>query len=251
MSTLADALRDTLKEVEEDKLLTPITRSVLMDPEFGGFDVPVEAWSPRPYDGKFHPSIHATWTARQLYFYLTRPDLVVPERMSLTSVLAITQGKFFHEFLQRLWLDHGILQRAECPLSDTEHNRVGHMDGFLATNEGLEIKTMNNFTFAKIDDHVTLREKKPGYFAQTQDYLDMGGLTQMRYFVITTSYPYNMQEFVVPFDEQFQIAQRRKYRQAIDAVERGTPPPVCCVLRSTEAKSCPMGNACEIGRASR
>jgi hypothetical protein len=250
VSVLGAALRETLRDATEEKLLTPITRSVLLDPKFKGFDVPVEGWTPRPYDGKFHPSTHATWTARQLYLYLTEPTLVGVEQMTMTSVLAITQGKFFHEFLQRLWLAHGILQRAECPLRDPEHNRVGHMDGFLATNEGLEIKSMNDYTLPKVFDALTLREKKPDYYAQTQDYLDMGGLTQMRYFIISTSYPYNMQEFVVPFDEPFQLAQRRKYREAIEAAESGQPPQFCCPLRSAEARGCPVKNGCEIGRAS-
>jgi hypothetical protein len=247
MTALGDMLRATLREVAEDKILTPITRSVLMDPKFEGFEVPVRAWTPRPYDGWFHPSTHATWTARQLYFYLADPERLEVERMGLTSVIAITQGHFFHEFLQRLWLANGILQRAECPLVDEECNRKGHMDGLLANFEGLEIKTMNDFKLPKIFDAASLRELKPEYYAQTQDYLAMSGLSAMRYLIISTAYPYAMQEFSVPFDDLFQQAQREKYLTALRAYEEGRPPSVCCAPRSATAKACPARGACEIG----
>lgn len=251
MSAIRDAMKATLRDVVDDKVLTPITRSVLMDPSFEGYDVPVQPWTKRGHDGWFHPSTHATWTERQLFLYLTQPHLVGVEQMTLTSVLAITQGHFFHEFLQRLWLRHGILQVAEVTLVDERHNRRGHMDGLLANFEGLEIKTMNDYTLPKIGDAESLREKKPGYYAQTQDYLDMAELTQMRYFIISTAYPYNMQEFVVPYDEVFQAAQRRKYRRAIEAAEVDKTPQVCCPLNSATARSCPVRGACDIGRASK
>lgn len=247
MSALGDAMRATLREVVEEKLLTPITRATLIDPSFSGFEVPVEAWTPRPYDGWFHPSTHATWTARQLWLYLTEPTHIEIEQMNLTSVFAITQGKFFHEFLQRLWLSNGILKRAEVALVDERHRRRGHMDGELE-NEGLEIKTMNDFKISKLVDAEALREMKPGYYAQTQDYLDMAGLPAMRYFVISTSYPYPIQEFVVPYDELFARAQRKKYRAAIEAAEGGREPSICCAPRSTTAKGCPVRGACEIGK---
>ena len=250
MPTMNDALRATLRGASEDQVLTTITRSVLFDPKFRGFQVEVEPWTPRPYDGKFHPSTHATWTARQLYYYLKVPNLLEVEQMSLTSVLAITQGKFFHDFLQRLWLRHGVLQVSELLLNDEMHNRTGHMDGLLITQEGLEIKTMNDFKLPKMTDAEALRELKPEYYAQAQEYLDMSELTQMRYFIIGTSYPYPMREFVVPFDEPFQIAQRQKYREALDMAAGDQAPPVCCKIRSATASSCVARRACEIGRAS-
>lgn len=251
MTAIRDSFKATLRAIHDDKVLTPITHAVLLDPKFKGFTVDVEAWTPRPYDGMFHPSTHAEWTTLQLYFYLTQPNLLEVEQMGLTSVLAITQGKFWHSFLQLLWLAHGVLTQDEVPLRDELHNRIGHMDGKLTDGDGLEIKTINDFKLPKIFDADTLRVLKPGYYAQTQDYLDMAGLTAMRYFMISTSYPYPTSEFVVPADPPFQAAQRAKYRAAIDAAAgtRALPQP-CCALKSAQARSCPVRGACDIGRAS-
>jgi hypothetical protein len=249
MTALGDALRSTLREVHDDKVLIPLTRAALLDPKFKGFDVPVQEWTPRPYDGWFHPSTHSTWTARQLYIYLTAPGQVDQEVMGLNSILAITLGHFMHEFLQRLWLSLGVLKEAEVQLCDEIHHRRGHMDGALL-GEGLEIKTMNDRQLPKINDAESLREKKPGYYAQAQDYLDMSGMPQMRFFIISTSYPYPMSEFVVPADPQYQAEQRLKYRQALDGAARGVMPAACCPVRSATARACPVRAGCEIGRAS-
>lgn len=246
---LRNALKQTLREVDDGKILTPITRSSLLDPQFKGFNVKVEPWRKRPYDGWFHPSEHATWTPRQLFLYLTRPEIVEQEQMHLTSVIAITQGHFFHTFLQNLWLKNGILLEAERSLVDEIHHRKGHTDGLL-DGEALEIKTINDRQLPKIFDTASLREKKPAYFAQGQDYLDMSGMPRMRYFFIATSYPYPSSEFVVERDEQFQQEQRLKYRQALDTASAGKMPSVCCPLRSAIARSCPVRGGCEIGLAS-
>ena len=63
-----------IKDISEDKILIPVIRAALSDPDFKAFDVRVDGWEPRPYDGWFHPSTHATWNVRQLWLYLT-PDL--------------------------------------------------------------------------------------------------------------------------------------------------------------------------------
>lgn len=250
MTALRDALRATLRDAVDDRMLTATTRALMMDPDFDGFEVPVEPWTKRGYDGWFHPSTHATWTERQLFLYLTQPELVEVEQMQLTSVIAITQGHFLHNFLQRLWLNCGTLLEAEVPLVDKKHHRRGHMDGRLKSGEALEIKTMNDYTLPKIVDAESLLEKKPGYYAQTQDYLDMSGYEAMRYFIISTSYPYRMGEFVVPADRVYQQAQRNKYAAALEAARRSRVPAACCALRSAAATSCPVKNACEIGRVS-
>jgi hypothetical protein len=247
---LKQAFQTTITSIRDDKIITPIIQAELLDPDFEGFTVPVRPWTPRPYDGKFHPSTHASWTALQLYYYLTSPHLIEQEQMTLTSVIAITQGHFLHEFLQRILLRNGILLTAEESLDDPEHNRTGHMDGRLK-GEGLEIKTINDFQIKTVIDTESLREKKPSYYGQSQDYMDMAGLSAMRFFLIATSYPYPMSEFVVLADPEYQAAQRAKYKLAINAARRGRMRPrPCCSMNSVMARGCPVRGACEIGRLS-
>lgn len=272
-SILSAELRSLLRDVKEEKILTQRMRATLNEPDFEGFNVFCEPWQERPYDGWFHPSTHGLWTVRQLALYLADGSKVDREKMSLTSVLAIWQGKAWHMFLQQLWLSDGILAKDEVPLWDYSINVRGHTDGVLnvhsgmTSREGLEIKTMNVRTLPKITCWQDLKELKPGYYDQTQTYLAISGMRQQRYFIIATSYPYQTSEFVVPADPEYQQAQRVKYLKALrlagvervdDGTKNGklvrvaepTEAPVCCAPGSSTAKSCPVRRACPIGLAS-
>lgn len=210
-------LRGILKDVRDKKILSPIIRGGLADPKFKGFSLQVEGWTPRPYDGWFHPSTHATWDVDKLVDYLTHPERYQPdEHPSLSFVLAVTQGKFWHTFHQRLLLDHGILLQDEVPLVDIPRRRKGHTDGLLANGELLEIKTSSSRSFRKFTDLEGLMTNEPGYYAQTQDYLDMAEAEHMRYLVMCMESPYAFSEFLVPVDGAFQARQRRKYREAVE-----------------------------------
>jgi hypothetical protein len=209
-------LRGILKEVREKKILTPRIRSTLHSPTFKGFDIPVRGWVSRPPDGWWHPSVHATWPAEKLAQYLVEPGAFTEEESPLSFVLSVTQGSFWHEFLQRLLLDDGILIQDEVPLCDPLHRRKGHADGLLANGEMLEIKTASSRAFKKFPDAEALRENQPVYFAQTQDYLDMAEREVMRYLVMCKEPPYEFGEFLVRADSMFQAKQRVKYREAID-----------------------------------
>lgn len=250
-----------LQAVREEKILIPAVHRALFNPDFKGFDVEVEAWSPRPYDGRFHPSSHSTWTVRQLYLYLVAPQFIEEEHMPLTGVLAVTAGKFWHRFLQLLWLDTGDLIQDEVPIWDPETNRVGHADGILRTGEGLEIKTINEFQINKVTDEAVLKQKKYQYWCQTQDYLDVLGLDAMRYFLMNPTHPFPMSEFVVKADKAYQKRRRAEYMRAIEMAQK-YPSSVlledlqqvevhaCCTPKSPEAKRCPAKYGCPIGRVS-
>lgn len=262
-----------VSSAQRGDILTPVLHRMLYDPKFVGFDAPVKAWQKREYDGKFHPSSHSLWTVRQLYLYLTRPELLTEERMELTSVLAVTAGAFWHEFLQNLWMKDGIMIRqrplrvydinpAEVVAKDPETNRTGHADGELTNGEMVEIKTINDFQIHKITNELILKEKKLAYWAQTQDYLDILGRDAMRYFFLAPSYPYPMGEFVVKADKAYQAQRRDEYRRAMDLAERYpdgnavdlTDPVVvsaCCAPGSKVAQACLVRLACPIGRYSK
>lgn len=252
-----------IRDIGQDKILIPVIRAALSNPDFKGFKVPVEGWEAREYDGWFHPSTHSTWTARQLYYYLTAHQSFEREQVTPLFVLAVTQGKFWHEFIQRLLLDHGLLvpnpgttrrdsmlKRAEIRLTDEELRRRGHADGRLSDDELFEFKTMSDYKIKKIKTWEDVRDLEPGYYAQTQDYLDMAGARRMRYLIMSLASPFPMEEIVVPADREFQSAQRRKYRLAVSAAPIGALPPACCAPRSKEAKVCPARFVCPVGRVS-
>jgi hypothetical protein len=239
--------KKTLSNLSSGKIVIPIIRAALHRPSFDGFEVPVEGWTPRPYDGWFHPSTHATWTVRQLWLYLTLGARIPLEEPELLFVLSVTQGKFWHSFVQKLMLDHGIMAKDEVPLKDPVHMRRGHTDGLLDNGELFEFKTASERVLMKIQTVKELKEYKPGYYAQTQEYLDIAGYQRMRYFIMTLAAPFPMEEFVVEADPGFQEQQRLKYRAAIEHAQTGEEPDFCCSIGSKTAKTCPTRYLCPIG----
>lgn len=245
--TATPAFSRMLRDVRQGKILVPYVTAALTSPDFEGFHLDVEGWVPRGYDGYFHPSTHATWTARQLSYYLTHPDDLIAETPTLLFVLSVTQGKFWHLFIQYLLLRGGLLVQDEVPIKDLDLNRKGHADGMLFNGEGFEFKTMTERLIKKVTNVEELKEHHFTYYAQTQDYLDVLGIPAMRYLIMSLSSPFFMQEFLVPADPEFQHAQREKYREALTLTEMGERPDPCCQPRSTQSKSCPVRFACPLG----
>ena len=203
--------------------------------------------------------MHSTWTVRQLYLYLVAPTLLTQERMPMTGVLAVTAGTFWHRFLQLLWLRTGHIVEDEVPVLDEATNRRGHADGILPSGECLEIKTINEFQVVKVIDEESLKEKKFGYWAQTQDYLDILGIDVMRYFIMHPAYPFAMSEFLVKADKRYQAKRRSEYLQALEMADKHpdgryladlsqTDIAACCSPNSAAARKCDARLACPIGR---
>lgn len=240
-------LRRVLRGLAKDEVLVPALHSALNDPSFRGFTVEIEPWTDRPYDGYFHPSTQATWNVRQLALYLMAPQLLEKRGMELTGTLSITQGNFWHLFLQHVLKEIGLLIKDEVGFVDEEHKRRGHMDGLLkigGEEQGLEIKTMNSYKLPKISTMEELRAEKPGYWAQAQEYLDVFGLERMRFLIISPNYPFPMKEFLVEADPVHQERRREIYKGAIqiaEAAELPLPPGGCC----NSPKTCPTRKACK------
>lgn len=240
-------LRRAVKGLSRDEWLVPALMSALNDPHFSGFNVEIEPWTSRPPDGYFHPSTQSTWTIRQLALYLIAPHLVEQERMQVTGVFAITQGHFWHMFIQHVLKEEGILLKDEIGFTDEEHRRRGHMDGLLeikGETEGLEIKTINPFKIKGISNEAELREKKPGYWAQAQEYLDVFNLPRMRFLFISPSYPFPMNEFTVNANPEHQARRRELYKGAIEIASQGRlplPQGGCC----HKPETCALRKACQ------
>lgn len=264
--------RRALSAAAEGKILIPHIRAAMADPDFKSFSVKVRGWreGKREFDGWFHPSTHATWTARQLALYLKHGPEVPQEQPDVSFVCAVTQGSFWHELVQRILLRGGLLRRnpgtkwsdpiekqVEIPVRDDEHNRTGHADGRIAVAEDelFEFKTTSSdIVIRKYRDggEDYLRENDPyGYYSQTQDYLAVTGLAKTRYLVWGMLPGFPMEEFVVHADPAFQAAQRAKYREAIEMARDDVLPEACCAIRSKESRTCPVAQFCPIGKASR
>jgi hypothetical protein len=240
-------LRRAVKGLRNQEILVPILHTALNDPEFRSFTIGIDGWkkSNRKPDGYFHPSGQATWNVRQLALFLIAPHLIEQERMQLTSVFAITQGHFWHVFLQHVLKENGILVEDEIGFTDKVHRRRGHMDGLLSNGEGLEIKTINSFKINKAISEQWLREEKYGYWCQAQEYMDVFKLEGMRFLFLSPSYPFPMKEFLVKADPVHQAQRRADYLQAIDLAATHQLPlhagTVCC----GSPENCPVRLACQ------
>jgi hypothetical protein len=265
-----------LKSSIERRRLIPAITAYLSDPDFDDIHMVIEGWnrSKRRHDGWWHPSGQATWDERALFLYLTQPEKVISEDIPSAGVKAITAGKFWHLFEQEILCRMGMLvehdnppgvHRAERPLSSAAHRVRGHTDGKLIETprwpvpELLEIKSINEFQIDKIVDEDILREKKPGYWGQTQDYLWMEfgpGEGAMRYLIVHPSYPFPEVEFVVTPDARYQKRRMRLYARTWEAVQAHLAedpedqlPDICtgCVPGKGLTKTCALRISCPIG----
>lgn len=242
------AFKTMLKGATKGHLVLPLLQAILFDPKFDAFSVPIPGFESRPPDGWFHPSTHPLWTPRQLYYYLTEPARMLDEPFDPLSTMAVTAGTFWHGFLQHIMLENGVLDAAEVPVQDDECGSRGHMDGLIGQRP-LEIKTMNPQKFRKIDTLEDFRDRCPDYYAQGQDYLRMSGLHEEIILIVTTAYPFEMKELLMPADITFQREIETKYRSVRQAVADQVLPQPCCNPQSPEARACPARIACPIGLA--
>lgn len=216
-------LRRALRGVKGGEILIPTLQTALHDPSFGALDIHIGGFEKREPDGYFHPSTHSMWNVRQLALYRLAPHLMADNVMPFTGTLSITQGHFWHAFIQHVLTESGILLKDEIPFTDEIYKRRGHMDGLLK-DQGLEIKTMNSRSLPKMVSEEALRELKYQYWCQAQEYLDVFDLPSMRFLFITPDYPFPMKEFVVMANPEHQAARREIYAKAIEISDVGKLP---------------------------
>lgn len=251
--------RKLLAGASRGEIVIPILRAYLWNPEFKSFDVKVQGFSRRPPDGWFHPSVHPSWPERMLYYYLTEPEKLIEEPLDPASVMAITQGNFWHEVIELCLEDAGYLSAREVYVEDQHTGSRGKYDG-LGVIEGIdeevfEFKTMMTAKIAKIergapDDPAVIesfRKLQPDYYLQAQDYMRLSGYRQWRGLILGLEYPFGMREIAFGFDAPVAYAIRDKYLRVRQAVADQRPPMPCCSPKSALAKSCPARGVCEIG----
>lgn len=249
--------RRLLRGAVDGEIVVPALRAALFNPTFKAFEIAMPDMAPRKPDGWFHPSEHPMWPERMLYWYLVAPDRIVPEPLDPHSTMAIMQGHFWHQFIERVGLEVGVLTATEVAVKDEGTGSRGHMDGILSANEVFEFKTMRPSKFAKIEHGpphagVVLESWKrmvPEYYAQAQEYMRLSGYRVHRTLVLSLEYPFEMREIITPYDEVWAMTIAEKYRRVRSWVAEGGMPQPCCAPRSVDAKACPARLVCPVGVA--
>lgn len=225
---------------------------------------------PREPDGFFHPSTHPTMPVRQLYYYMVAkddPSYWAHEQLDYRSRVSVTMGTALHELFEMAFKEMGMLtepegtclacgkkQPDECSehgVLDLVNNTRGHMDG-ITTNfsrlgtAGFDLKTSNNNSLSRIEDHDLegFRKKWPYYYGQAQSYMisakeSLGiELKNFIFLFVGLGFPWEIREFIVPYDEEYCEALKAKYQKVLRHVEMGEPPAEVCCQSKAEANKC-------------
>lgn len=265
--------KQVMRGVLEQEVVIPVLNAQLYDPNFKSFDVPMEKFKKRVPDGWFHPSEHPLWPERQLYFYVAFPHEMVRPPMDPLGTQAVTAGNFWHAFVQTLGIEGKWLKvmnpkgktahdKAEYWVEDPVLGRGGSMDGVLnpeilniPTEEGFELKTMNQAKLSKCPRAAPMDELKiawfrdscTDYYAQAQEYLSMSGYLRQRVVLMSPDYPYPKVEICVPYDRAFSSAIVDKYRRVRQAVAEDYLFDPCCGWSDLSTqRDCPAQGVCPI-----
>lgn len=258
------AFRRMLSTANRGEVLVPILQAALFDPSFKAFTVRVDGFVARPPDGWFHPSTHPVAGERALYYYLTEPDRMINPIRDPHSVMAVTQGKFWHDFIQGVLLEAKALKRnpkpgrgmnaAEWPWKHEKTRSRGHTDGLTMDEEVFEFKTMGKNRLDRFpvggpedpDVLAYLRRIMPDYYAQGQEYMRLSGRRRWRAVILGMEYPYPMREITMTYDPFYADQIVQKYERVLQAVADQRPPSFCCG-GGAAAKECPARGICEMG----
>lgn len=269
------AFRRMADQISQDMVLVPLIEGYLRAAKFPDvFSVTFrDEGKDRKPDGFLHPSIHPLLPERLLYYYLTQPEGLIPEQFEYENRMALIMGSGVHSFIQTCLIDAGLLlkptgtcvacgrphgkRKNDCDewgALDKTYGRRGHMDGIIdlpGWGRGLfEFKTIGQKATFGLSHHNLdwLKQKKPTYYAQVQDYLDMTGLEKAVIVFAILGFPWRLVEIEVPYDHAFMIKQRAKYARVREAERDGVLPDACCAIKSKESKTCPARDICPVGR---
>lgn len=273
--TAAPAFRRMADMIKQDLVVVPLVEAFLRAAKFPDvFSVTFrDEGKERKPDGYFHPSTHPLWGERQLYYYLTAPDRLVPEEFEYENRMAVVMGTAVHAFIQVCMITAGILLKptGTCLACGRPHGkrkndcdewgaldkvlgRRGHIDGILDISGWgralFEFKTIGDKAAMKLDHHDLewLKTRKPGYYAQVQDYLDMTGLQKAVIVFCILGFPWRLVEIEVPYDHLYVSQLKAKYARVRQAEKDGVLPDPCCAIKSKESRVCPAREVCPIGR---
>ena len=274
-ATVQSQLQRIFQSIQVEDLLISRLSLALNNPEILNFSIALRDLGNRRPDGWFHPSTHPLWPELKLYWYMTEPERIVSESRNITDTLTVTQGSFWHAFVQYVLLDNGLLKEVN-PSKEHAHDKVewfvkddalksrGALDGVLVSeNLGLdqlttfEFKTLNatkmrsapsNGAFSR-ERREWFKEKFPPYYLQAQEYMRLSGSRSHQVLMMAIEYPFDMVEINLPYDAETAGRTVAKYRFVLECVEKRMPPSeFCCRPNSTAATAtciartvCPRG----------
>jgi hypothetical protein len=129
-----------VKAIERGHILVPAMQAYIRRPDWPEFDVKVRNLGERSSDGWFHPSEHPGWSARALYLYLVRPEVLVKDPWDPMVNMSVVAGSIWHSIMEHILKDElGLLVATEVRLRDEEVGARGSMDGRLV-DEAFEFK---------------------------------------------------------------------------------------------------------------
>lgn len=140
MTAHSPAFRRGLASIARGEILVPPLRAYLMNPDFNDFTITVQGTGERAPDYWFHPSEHPGWNDMSLWTWMIDPTLLLREKLDDASMLAVTVGKIWHDIVEKILLDLGLLTATEVYVEDPETMARGSMDGEVYTGEVFEFK---------------------------------------------------------------------------------------------------------------
>lgn len=189
-------------------VVIPPLRSYLFGASFPGFTVEVPSMGEREPDFWFHPSTHPTWPERALWLWMVAPDLLHMEPREPQSVLAMTAGSIWHAIIEKALVDIGVLLTNEVPMEDRIFLTRGHADGEMyrhagddAAGELFEFKTKKDIAMKHLLTVEDLKRLHPEYVLQANEYMRMTGFRKMRFLFMALTFPFEMREIVLEYDE--------------------------------------------------
>lgn len=234
-------------------LVKPIMLQFIQDEEISfQFKLHLERSGNRAPDGWFHASTHPMATDRELWLYLARPDLIVPEERSYSMKMAALMGTVLHGVVEAALDRMGVsvpLPGGNCPACGRaylpkgrqqsekfclEHGAADpatrarcHMDSVLNFRPqgmyGFDLKSIYPFGLKGVQemDAGYFQGKWPKYWHQMQECMRVSGLRQYIVLFMSWGSPWEMREFHIPYDPAHNSLTEAKYRRVITAYESG------------------------------
>lgn len=194
-------------------------------------------------DDYFHPSMHTSMDARQLFFAFNPKykDSLIKRPRAYLDIITPYMGTSVHAIVQQTLIENGILPASDVEVSlvDEEHHWKGHMD-LVYKGIPVDIKTMNPrmFDILKIP-YVKYEEQLNCYMDKYPD-APYGILL-----VFEMGYPFRIKEFKIKRNTEMLEKIYKKWDYVRECILMDTPPSLCCGLIGDKFDSCAARLICQ------